>query len=127
MGTYHTTVGVVVFALLFLQPIGGWMHHRMFKKKGTRTFWSYGHIWLGRLLITLGIINGGLGFRLAANTHTGYIVYSVVAGIVWLLYVASIVYGERKRVKNSPEKFEHRSPPGSQDAQEGFNGTTKVR
>lgn len=73
----------------------------MFKKYGDRTFWSYAHLWLGRLAITLGIINGGLGFMLAdtmsMGSRNGMIAYSVVAGIVWLVWVLASIYGERKR------------------------------
>jgi hypothetical protein len=55
----------VLFILIFFQPILGYMHHRLFKKYKRRTFWSHAHIWLGRIIITLGIINGGLGLDLA--------------------------------------------------------------
>jgi len=97
---------------MFLQPVLGYMHHYAFVKERRRTFWSYGHLWLGRLLITLGMINGGLGFLLALNTTTGPIVYGVFAGIFWVLYVASIFVGERRRMKKpipiapEPEKEE---------------------
>ena len=69
----------------------------MFKKYSRRTVWSYGHLWLGRAAITLGIINGGLGLQLADNTHKGEVAYAVVAAVMYLLYVGSIVIGESKR------------------------------
>lgn len=98
---YHPIIGIVVFVCLFFQPIFGFLHHSLFKKYASRTFWSYAHIWLGRGVITLGIINGGLGFKLAdtmrMGSRSGMIAYSVVAGIVWLVWVASIVIGERRR------------------------------
>jgi hypothetical protein len=53
------------------------------------------------LVITLGIINGGLGFMLAdqmgMSSRTGMIVYGVVAGIIWLVWVAASIIGERRR------------------------------
>lgn len=53
------------------------------------------HIWLGRLLITLGMINGGLGLLLSANASTGeYIAYGVIAAVIWVAYVALVVGGE---------------------------------
>jgi hypothetical protein len=61
----HPIIGIVLFILIFFQPILGYMHHRLFKKYKRRTFWSHAHIWLGRIIITLGIINGGLGLDLA--------------------------------------------------------------
>lgn len=69
------------------------------------------HIWLGRLVITLGIINGGLGFKFAEeyDNHSAMIAYAVVAGVVWLVWVAASVFGERKRKRaaaaNAPPKY----------------------
>lgn len=48
-------------------------------------------------MITLGIVNGGLGLELADQGKGAYIAYGVVAGIVWLLYVAVAVYAELTR------------------------------
>ncbi|KAF1816617.1 hypothetical protein P152DRAFT_464116 [Eremomyces bilateralis CBS 781.70] len=109
---YHPIIGIVLFVLLFFQPILGMVHHTMFKKYGTRTAWSHGHLWNGRIIITLGIINGGLGFMLAGNTQAGYIIFAIVAGIMWVLYVIAAVLGERKRARKAPPKYEDRSPPG---------------
>ena len=39
-------------------------------------------------MVTLGIINGGLGLQLSANTTKGEIAYGVIAGVVWLVWVA---------------------------------------
>jgi len=95
----HPIIGIVVFALLFFQPILGLLHHWMFRKYSRRVVWSYGHLWLGRIIITLGIINGGLGLRLANNSHSGEIAYGVVAAVMWLAYVVSAVVGEMRRRK----------------------------
>ncbi|KAF2194437.1 hypothetical protein K469DRAFT_127363 [Zopfia rhizophila CBS 207.26] len=103
---YHPVIGIVVFVLLFFQPILGFIHHSQFRKYSRRTVWSYGHLWLGRIVITLGIINGGLGMLLA--TETGYFVpsrgqmiaYGVVAGAMWLLYVVAAVIGEARRSRS---------------------------
>lgn len=106
LGHYHPVIGIVVFCLLFFQLILGWLHHSQFKKYRRRTVWSYGHLWLGRAVITLGMINGGLGMLLA--TETGYFVpsqgqmiaYGVVAGIMWLLWVCVSLIGERRRARS---------------------------
>ncbi|KAF2469846.1 uncharacterized protein BDR25DRAFT_334756 [Lindgomyces ingoldianus] len=100
---YHPVIGIVVFCLLFVQPILGLIHHSQFKKYSRRTVWSYGHLWLGRIVVTLGMINGGLGMLLA--TETGYFVpsrgqmiaYGVVASIMWLLWIFAAVIGESRR------------------------------
>ncbi|KAF2091532.1 iron reductase domain protein, partial [Saccharata proteae CBS 121410] len=122
---YHPIIGIVLFVLLFFQPFLGLLHHVLFKKHSMRTFWSYAHIWLGRILITLGIINGGLGLLFAADTpwaasNSAYIAYGVVAGVIWLVYVAAAVYGEVKRKKSQPPAYAPRkgssgSPSGSGD------------
>ncbi|OAL56232.1 hypothetical protein IQ07DRAFT_469435, partial [Pyrenochaeta sp. DS3sAY3a] len=106
LDTYHPIIGIIVFVLLFFQPILGFVHHVQYKKYNRRTIWSHGHLWLGRIVITLGMINGGLGLLLASDApaFTGFapsqgqiIAYSVIAAIMWLLWVASAIIGERKR------------------------------
>jgi hypothetical protein len=120
MNESHPIIGIVLFVLIFAMPILGQIHHRNFKKFQTRTTPSYAHIWLGRFVITLGIINGGLGFKLADNTSYGPIVYGVIAAIFYIVYIISIVIGERRRAKSHsmPPKYdevllENQSPPGS--------------
>jgi hypothetical protein len=97
LDSYHAIIGIVVIILIFFQPILGFMHHTLFKKYSRRTMWSYAHIWLGRVAVTLGIINGGLGLKLADNSSSGKIAYGVVAGVMWLAWVAASVVGERRR------------------------------
>ncbi|KAF2708854.1 iron reductase domain protein [Pleomassaria siparia CBS 279.74] len=106
----HPIIGIVVFALLFIQPFLGFIHHSLFKKYQTRTFVSHAHIWLGRIVLVLGIINGGLGFELAEQMHmasksgkTAYIVLAAIFGAVWIV---AIVVGEMRRSKRpTPPKF----------------------
>ncbi|KAF2266425.1 hypothetical protein CC78DRAFT_531546 [Lojkania enalia] len=103
---YHPVIGIVVFVLLFFQPILGLVHHFQFKKYNRRTIWSYGHLWLGRIVITLGIINGGLGLLFA--TELGFFVpsqgqiiaYGVIAGVMWLLWVLAAIIGENRRARS---------------------------
>lgn len=119
----HPIIGIVLFVLLFFQPILGYLHHAMFKKHSRRVVWSYGHIWLGRGIIVLGIVNGGLGLQLAQRTRAfapssgAVIAYSVVAGVIGLIYLASIIFGEIKRKGSSakgdvvrPSRGEKRRP-----------------
>lgn len=117
IGHYHPVIGIIVFCLLFFQPILGMLHHYQFKKYSRRTIWSHGHLWLGRIVITLGIINGGLGMLLA--TETGYFVpskgqmiaYGVVAGIMWLAWVGAAVVGEKRRGRTSAKMEKEFGPP----------------
>lgn len=113
LSNYHPVIGIVLFVVIFFQPIFGFLHHNLFKQYNGRTFWSYIHIWLGRIIITLGIINGGLGFMLANTlgngSHSGMIAYAVIAAIVWLIYVLATVLGEgRRRMRrdaDAPPKY----------------------
>jgi hypothetical protein len=112
INSHHAIIGMLVFALIFFQPFLGWMHHVLFKKYNHRTIWSYAHIWVGRIAITLGIINGGLGLLLAGNSRDGEIAYGVIAGVMWCVWVAAAVWGEMRRKKaakmaatRNPEKL----------------------
>jgi hypothetical protein len=107
MNNAHPTIGIVLLIILIAQPIFGIMHHKLFKKHGTRTIWSYLHIWHGRAAIVLGMINGGLGIRLAGNASMGQkIAYAVVAAVMGLAYIGAIIYGELKRRKEQPPAYE---------------------
>jgi hypothetical protein len=108
LSSYHPVIGIIVFVLLVFQPILGFVHHVQYKKHSRRTIWSYGHLWLGRIVVTLGMINGGLGMLLASDapafmafrpSQGQIIAYGVVAGIMWLLGVAAAAVGERRRAR----------------------------
>lgn len=103
----HPIIGLIVFLFLTIQPFAGVLHHNSYKKTHRRTITSYFHVWTGRLLIILGMINGGLGIKLAGDVRTGYkIAYGVVAGAVGVAYLIAAVFGEIKRSKggSSPER-----------------------
>ncbi|KAK8044288.1 hypothetical protein PG993_004312 [Apiospora rasikravindrae] len=88
----HTVFGTVIVCLMVLQPIGGYLHHLYYVKHQRRGVVSHVHIWYGRALMVLGVVNGGLGIELVRNNAgggTGLVVaYSVVAGVIGLLYIA---------------------------------------
>jgi hypothetical protein len=108
LNNHHAIIGMVLLAVLFFQPMLGWVHHLYFKKFQCRTVWSHAHIWVGRLAITLGIINGGLGLRLAQSynmsSRSGQIAYGVIAALVWLAWVGAMVIGESRRKKRVPAR-----------------------
>jgi hypothetical protein len=57
---------------------------------------------MGRILITLGMINGGLGLLLADNASRGEkIAYGVIAGFIWLLWMVIAVLGELSMARNA--------------------------
>ncbi|KAK2612407.1 hypothetical protein QQS21_001511 [Conoideocrella luteorostrata] len=101
----HTRLGVIVCAFMGLQPILGWLHHQHFVKRQSRGVVSHIHIWYGRMLMILGIVNGGLGLHYANESANFIIAYAVVAGVVAILYASSITLGVSKRRKaRSTEK-----------------------
>ncbi|KAE8451879.1 hypothetical protein EG329_002720 [Mollisiaceae sp. DMI_Dod_QoI] len=103
----HSIIGLVVVGSLLLQPISGFTHHLLYKRSGRPNAATYPHIWWGRAVITLGIVNGGLGLQLSGNTVKGEIAYGVVAGVMWLLWVAVMVLAFiRSRNKSEGETGE---------------------
>ena len=87
--------------LTVLQPIGGYVHHLQYLKRGGRTAVSHTHIWYGRALMIMGVVNGGLGIRLAGGRRSLTIGYSVAAGVVAVIYLAAkgvgVVRARRER------------------------------
>jgi hypothetical protein len=121
----HAVIGIIIWVLVMLQPIFGLLHHRQYKQIQRRGLHSHAHIWLGRFLITLGILNGGLGFLLANYAGPGAIAYGVLAGLVWLLYVFILM------VKRDRPTSPHRAPAGpplrSQDQKQEYYGEKSGR
>lgn len=98
----HPIIGLVLLSVLLFQPFFGWHHHRKFKRNMKRTWTSYIHVYLGRCAILLGMINGGLGLQMAGSEKPSYVAYGVCAGVVGVVYLASIVIGEWQCAKNPP-------------------------
>lgn len=78
----------------------------LFLKGRGRTASSHVHVWVGRALITLGAINGGLGLLLLTGTpyaaeDRDYVIYGVITAVVWLVYVAVAVVSEVKRARGA--------------------------
>ncbi|KAM3421308.1 hypothetical protein BST61_g1707 [Cercospora zeina] len=97
----HPILGSVVFGLMLSQPIFGIIHHQMFKKIGGRSAASWFHLTIGRAVIIIGIVNGGLGLKLARQCQGAKIGYGVGAGIMGVAYLLAMVYGELKRSRNN--------------------------
>ncbi|KAK4221538.1 hypothetical protein QBC38DRAFT_491855 [Podospora fimiseda] len=96
---YHPIIGIVVFVCLLIQPILGFIHHAKFKELQRRQIWSYLHLFNGRIFITLGIANGGLGLWMAGASKKTKTAYVAVAAVMWALWMLSAVWGEWRRWK----------------------------
>jgi len=127
MSDKHPIIGIAVLLALFVQPIFGWLHHSLFKKYGHRMMWSHAHIWVGRIAISLGIINGGLGLKLSdcrgQSSKGGMIAYGVVAAVIWLAWVVATFIGERRRIKAQ----RNASPKHTASHRQGSNGSDVVQ
>ncbi|PIG89035.1 cellobiose dehydrogenase [Aspergillus arachidicola] len=94
----HPIIGVTVVVLLTpFQPAMGFFQHRHLRRDGGKSVFAYAHRWLGRSMIVLGTINGGLGFYLAGIGNPGapqsaMIVYSIIAGVVGWYILAYIFW-----------------------------------
>jgi hypothetical protein len=99
--------------VLFVQPFLGYVHHVKFKRLLRRTWWSHTHLWVGRLAITLGIINGGFGLHLAAAPTGAVAGYSAIAGIIWLVWMFCAVSHEARRRRGERQAVlsKENSPP----------------
>ena len=102
LNDYHPIIGLVLFSLVFIQAAGGFLAHFVYTKTKSSNVFGHAHRWLGRAIITLGIINGGLGLLLSGDGTRGqYIAYGVVAAFVWVAFVVNAVIFELQGSKNS--------------------------
>lgn len=103
---YHPILGILIFIILFFQPVSGALHYIGFRKHSRRGFASHVHIWMGRTFIILGIINGGLGLYISGNANGGQIMaYGLLSGMVVLVWMMASVFGEiRKHRRDVPKK-----------------------
>jgi hypothetical protein len=53
----HQIVGILVVFVLVLQLVLGYIHHTNFKRVGGRTWASYAHVWTGRTVIVVGMVD----------------------------------------------------------------------
>jgi hypothetical protein len=113
---YHQIVGYIVVAILLsAQPTLGLLQHLHFRKTGTRSGMGLAHQWLGRSVIVLGVVNGGLGMKQSGPVGTSWvpnyapILYSIVAAVMFLIYIAVVVgTAMKKRNMAAPEKYDRR-------------------
>lgn len=116
----HAVIGLLLFSVFFFMPFFGALHHRVYQKVQKRTFWSYAHIFTGRIGIILGVINGGLGLRLASASRSSIIAYGVLAGLMGVAYIGAIVIGELNLGKKSSK---YASAPLSEPKQHNDSGS----
>jgi hypothetical protein len=103
LDNYHSIIGLVVVSVVIFQPILGLLQHAHFKKTGTGSIWGTVHRYLGLALVLLGMINGGLGLKVAGNSRGGEIAYGVVAGVFGTVMLAGFVMSTVKRTRDASQ------------------------
>lgn len=92
----HTVLGTVVLVLLLVvQPVLGWAQHLFYRRFKRRGGLGWGHVVLGRGLLVLGVVNGGLGIGLARRDREGMApgkAYIGVAASMGMFYVVAILF-----------------------------------
>ncbi|PCD25429.1 hypothetical protein AU210_014536 [Fusarium oxysporum f. sp. radicis-cucumerinum] len=98
----HVVLGTIVCVSMIVQPVLGWMHHKNYVKHQRRTTISYGHIWYGRGIMIVGIVNGGIGLQLSGASAGLIAAYSVVGILVSAIYAAGAIHKmvQMKRKEN---------------------------
>ncbi len=69
INTIHQWVGIMLTSAVVIQGLLGWWHHRAFVRLHRRTWSSYLHIWLGRLVMIAGWSNIVTGLLLRGYTQ----------------------------------------------------------
>jgi hypothetical protein len=113
---YHPIIGIIVVSSLVLfQPLMGFLQHMHYRDTGKKSLFAYTHRWLGRILITLGIINGGLGFRFTQSEEQdvsikGVIAYGVVAGVMACVYIIFLFLSSHTRGRKRDDSRNENGP-----------------
>lgn len=119
---YHQIIGYfIVNCLLLFQPALGVVQHLKYRKFGKRTVFGHIHRWHGRMLIVLGIINGGLGLHVSGEIGSevvptwSVVAYSVIAAVVGLFYIGLL----------SGHEISHKREAGSKEDTKNGNDNDK--
>ncbi|PGH05642.1 hypothetical protein GX51_02801 [Blastomyces parvus] len=127
---YHPIIGYVVIGWLVLfQPLLGYLHHVNYVRTHGPSAMGQVHRWLGRCMLALGIVNGGLGFRFSGIGKetvplSGVIVYAVIAGVIGVAYVGISTWGTLKKNKKRRLRSDGSFFDGNDDAKP-MNGTRR--
>ena len=112
---------MTIIAVIFVQAVLGVYHHRNYLKLQRKSWFTYLHIWLGRVVIVSGLANAGCGLNLAgvqwkyvaiwwAGTGFLAIVYAVLGVMRWRKIIGGEIVGVKgagsgvssaERIKNA--------------------------
>ncbi|POR31845.1 Uncharacterized protein TPAR_07965 [Tolypocladium paradoxum] len=76
--SHHQILGFIIVAFILVQFSLGFLHHTQYRKTQAPTKYGRVHLWLGRLIIFLGVLNAFFGFTFALDRRYGM----VLAGLL---------------------------------------------
>ncbi|KAK8073566.1 hypothetical protein PG994_004465 [Apiospora phragmitis] len=102
----HQVIGIFIFIFVLGQFALGFFHHRMYQKTQKPSKMAPIHVWLGRLIIVLGVINGFLGFNLAQSSYWNLILGGLVIFVfpVILLILVTKHFISKRWNKKDPKE-----------------------
>ena len=128
LDNFHPIAGLVMLALVSFQPIAGLLHHYFWSKQKKSEIVAMYHIWMGRILITLGMINGGLGLLFSGNaTRVEQIAYGVIAGVIWLSWNVIVTAIPLKRGKEIPGTINRKTRVSNESTRTAANDSPESR
>lgn len=85
----HQYLGFAVLGSIGMQVLLGWRHHVGFLKTKTKSWFSPGHIWLGRVVLGAGYVNLVLGLRLRQYSRATMLgmVLAIAAEVAFLFFM----------------------------------------
>ena len=94
----HQILGIVIFGLVILQAFNGTLNHLIYRSRGltSRPWWNYVHIWTGRVIVLVGVVNVGLGLMLPyTEVATKWAIVWWVLAFVFVLIMMTAGYWSR--------------------------------
>ncbi|KAI1389421.1 putative iron reductase domain protein [Hypoxylon trugodes] len=108
--TAHQVIGILIFIFIFAQFAIGFLNHRKFKQTQQKTKMAPIHVWMGRVIIIMGVINGFLGFPLAQSSQFNYVLAGLVLfifpGMLLILVVKRFLQKRWEKRKNQPNGYD---------------------
>jgi hypothetical protein len=86
----------VVTILMLVPLVLGWMQHDWFVKNRTRSWRGVWHMWMARLLILLGIVDG---FLVGPS-----LIYAAVAGLTLIFYLGFLAVRGCLHLRNAAKE-----------------------
>lgn len=88
----HQVLGIICIIAVFAQWGFGFWHHWQYKRTGNPTRYGVIHRYLGRVVMPLAIVVGGIGLTWC-NASTGVVVaYSVIVAVISVIVVGSVMW-----------------------------------